>query len=617
MKREFYNAAMQGSMDAFQGMGQKIESILTPNNNTIIHVHLTNYTNKVSEAFVEVILRMCPALLSKTNKKGETILHIAARFGHHKIVQMLIDCAKDSSEYINGVRAEKILIRATNDMKDTALHEAARYGHPKVVEVLIKEEPDHSYFGRNVDDETPLYIAVERKSWDVVDTILDCSNSPKYNGPKGRTALHAAILHASEEKVLKLLRRNLSAAKEADENGWVPLHLAALCASSSMIGELLRYDTSTAYMRDREGRTALHLAALVGRLFAMKKILEHCPDCYEWVDVKGSNALHYMTEQSGSVFESSIEILQDAALSNMYNQKDNDGNTPLHHLARRATEWKTFDYHPLLKGIARDAPQKDISSYHSRVDSMAFNKYGQTAVDIALDAVPRQRAEENSMLRFLQLIGAELGGRVLDENLRPGEQEKRQEFAVDGGENVYKTYSKGVAATLSVVAILIATVTFTAGFTLPGGLFQDGEHKGSPILKYNAAFIAFIVTDSLSFVLSTSAVFALVMSSIVGKEEDEKVYLSMLVKCAILTMVAMVFMIISFGVAIYAVLDVSKGFGVVTLLIVLSFFFIAIILIWRAYVSIKRSKQSGYHGPHYSPNQGLERIRDIQLLRTI
>ena len=63
---------------------------------------------------------------------------------------------------------------------------------------MINEEPDHSYFGRNVDGETPLYIAVERKSWDVVDTILDCSNSPQYNGPKGRTALHAAILHASE-----------------------------------------------------------------------------------------------------------------------------------------------------------------------------------------------------------------------------------------------------------------------------------------------------------------------------------------------------------------------------------------------------------------------------------
>ncbi|XP_028784291.1 ankyrin repeat-containing protein At2g01680-like [Neltuma alba] len=291
MELEFYNAAKQGNIEAFQGMGEQIESILTPNKNTMLHLHFTNYADSVSETFAEEVLGTSPALFFKINMKGETILHRAVRYGHQKILKKLIDCAKVLPRDINEVGSERRLIRAINDKKDTALHEAARYGHTEGVDFLVKEEPDHSYFGKNVADETPLYIAVERKYWNVVDTILNNSdNSLQNNGPNGRIALHAAVLHGDAEKVSKLLERNLLAAKQADENGWVPLHLVAIATSFDVVELLASKDRSTAYMRDNKGRMALHFVVVREDSSVMEKIIKYCTDCCELVDEKGSNA---------------------------------------------------------------------------------------------------------------------------------------------------------------------------------------------------------------------------------------------------------------------------------------------------------------------------------------
>ncbi|KAI9070530.1 hypothetical protein K1719_047507 [Acacia pycnantha] len=612
MELGYYNAARDGKIDVFEGKGsEQIESILTPIKNTILHIHFKNYTHSVSNTFVEKVLAMCPALLLKTNVKDETILHIAARYGHHEIVRKLIDRAKALPRDINGVGAEKRLIRALTDAKDTALHEAARYDHTEVVKVLIEEEPDHSYFGKNDGDETPLYIAVERNYWNVVDALLGNNNSPQYDGPNGRTALHAATIFGDKEKVSQLLARNLSAAKAADENGWVPLHLAALVGNPNVVEELVRKDRSTTYMRDKKLRTALHLAALGGYVSAMEIILKCCPDCSELVDEKGCNALHYIAMDKGICLRAidfqEKEILENAPLMrNLCNEKDDIGNTPLHYIGQLAPKWETHYDHVLLE------PQ-----FLGQVDMMACNKYGQNPLDVAAADTTQYSAIEmmgNKLLRKLQDTGAMFGARVVDKRLKEKKQEKRHDPAVDEKEKENETNGEddlsGIAIAVYVVAMLIATVTFAAGFMLPGGLNQD---KGSPTLKYNAAFIAFVITDSLSLVLSTSAVLLQFYSTIAmwGKPgKNTSLHFGTVAYSAMLTILAMGFMIIAFGTGLYAVLGVSKGFGIVTLLIVLSFFFVIVRMarVDRGTMEVGDDQWRRYHR-YYK----LQRARDIQL----
>jgi hypothetical protein len=67
--------------------------------------------------------------------------------------------------------------------------------------------------------------------------------------------------------------------------------------------------------------------------------------------------------------------------------------------------------------------------------------------------------------------------------------------------------------TLCIGAVLIATVTFSATFALPGGYIAD-EHTngGTPTLAGRYAFDAFIIASTLSFILSAVAILGLMYS---------------------------------------------------------------------------------------------------------
>ena len=58
-----------------------------------------------------------------------------------------------------------------------------------------------------------------------------------------------------------------------------------------------------------------------------------------------------------------------------------------------------------------------------------------------------------------------------------------------------------------IVAGLLATVTFTASFTLPGGFVStEGQLQGTAVLRKNRAFQVFVVMNMIAFVLSSIAV---------------------------------------------------------------------------------------------------------------
>jgi hypothetical protein len=150
-----------------------------------------------------------------------------------------------------------------------------------------------------------------------------------------------------------------------------------------------------------------------------------------------------------------------------------------------------------------------------------------------------------------------------------------------------------------VVAALIATVTFAAAFTLPGGYKSDqGPNEGTAILAKKAAFIAFVISDAMSMVLSILAVFIHFLISLIqglemekNKEIGEDTTRILFGVATLFTMIGVGTMIIAFITGTYAVLEPSLGLAISTCLIGLSFFFL-VYLVFRFISKDVRDKTS-------------------------
>ncbi|KAK9282803.1 hypothetical protein L1049_011025 [Liquidambar formosana] len=551
-----HKAAEEGDIIVFAFIAGYIHLLLTPNKNTVLHIHITaQCEKKESTNFVEEILTMCPSLLRQANAKGETLLHIAARYGRSKTVKLLLERAKDlrEEELEAGVGPTQQMVSLTNKEKDTALHDAVRFNHADVVEILIKEDRDFSYPANDA-DETPLYLAAERGFGDLVWQILGTCTSPAHGGPNGTTALHAAVINNDEGMTINILKVKPALTKEADQQGWTPLHYAAHFGYLQIVKTLLKNDMSSndisaAYFADRDGnRTALHIAAAHGHWRIMNEIISSYPDCCELVDKRGWNVLHFVIE---SYDQTAIEVVsKNSSLTHLLNEKNNEGNTPLHLAAISG-----FQNYTLIR--------------HRRVDKMAFNRKNLNALDISFATERWYGSIKGPFVWNLKRAGVRKGQR----NITYQDSFRKKAMTLNFPDDDY--FKRG-QQTYLIVATLIATVTFAAGFTMPGGYITDkGQDQGTALLRRKVAFRAFVILDTIAMVLSSSAVFIHLFLPLIRRKVNLVIGMSIAIY---LNTFATGAMVVAFMTGLYAVLENSSGLAIAICVIAGSFFFLYICL---------------------------------------
>ncbi|OMO96226.1 hypothetical protein COLO4_15399 [Corchorus olitorius] len=583
---------------------------VTTQGDNILHI-----AAKYNLIVVEDIITFLPlvSLVNQKNAKGDTPLHVAARLGSLGATQVLVNCARN-------ITTRERLVRMVNMEKDTALHDAARNGHVQIAELLIKEDPELALLTNDV-GESPVFIAVDKKHVEIAKLIME--NAPEFSlvGRNKMNALHAAVVRSQHEVIRLasylgklqsplnyitnisfkhqssysyfvpaaiiqaasnnsnygefmafLTEKCQSSLSKTDEHGWTPLHYAVHFGAVHICKLFLRYiDSSIAYIRDNDGMSLIHIAAREGERVILQILGNSYPEMWDLQDNKGQTILHLAVAR-GKL--DSVKFILGTNLSHdgLINQQDNEGNTALHLAIMQIDNQKIF------KLLIKD----------TRVDKTITNIEGLAVIDILLLNKELGFFEKNLIaLSVARKGGLESLGHAINKNgsktrsiettnLEQLQQPARTDTQVTnrkaehlGPKRPSYEQIKGIASINLLVTTLIATVSFAAGFTMPGGYRSDGPDQGMAILSRKSAFRVFVITNALAFGLSSTSMVLHYCKSFVEKIDTIASYTYM---TTLLTSHAITAMVIAFVSGTYAALGDSPGLAKAVLSIGCSIF---------------------------------------------
>ncbi|XP_065599885.1 ankyrin repeat domain-containing protein 16 isoform X2 [Cyrtonyx montezumae] len=237
---------------------------------------------------LEAALRDGDATKQRCDRTGDTLLHVAARHGHHQLLVLLLETLGMDVEVANG------------DYK-RPLHEAASMGHRECVSYLLAK-------GANVDclkraDWTPLMMACTKQNLEVIQDLVEHGANPLLKNKDGWNCFHIA----SREGHLKVLQYLLAVSPSSwDTESSIrrtPLHTAAMHGCFDAVELLLERCQYKPDSRDSCGVTPFMDAIQNGHVSIARLLLEKHQACPTAVDALGAQPLHRaaITAQDGAI----------------------------------------------------------------------------------------------------------------------------------------------------------------------------------------------------------------------------------------------------------------------------------------------------------------------------
>ncbi|CAH2070489.1 unnamed protein product [Thlaspi arvense] len=291
------------------------------------------------------------------------------------------------------------------------------------------------------------------------------SNLPKEIVPD---PLHTSFNPRREEYAVsgKILRQR--SVFDLDKEGFSPLHAAAAAGQVDTVRAFLGIDKKLCRIKGRDGKTPLHAATMRGKTDVIREIVSSCVDCLEDETVQGQTALHLaVLHQEIEAVIAIVELITETNQIEVLYKKDEQGNTALH-LATWRKNRQVIEV--LVQAIPEESRTFEVN---------AMNKMGLSALDL-LVMFPSEAGDREVHAKLIE-TGAQRGRDIGTTNVERTTSTSTCQMESQSHKDLVKyfTFKKHrdspseARSALLVVASLVATATFQASLTPPGGTWQD------------------------------------------------------------------------------------------------------------------------------------------------
>ncbi|XP_022133565.1 ankyrin repeat-containing protein ITN1 [Momordica charantia] len=407
-----------------------------------------------------------------TGRHNDTELHLAAQRGDLAAVKQILDdidsqmvrnlSGADFDAEVAEVRS--LVVNEVNELGETALFTAAERGHIEVVKELLKYSNKETLTTKNRSAFDPLHIAASQGHHEIVRVLLDHEPSlSKTIGQSNATPLITAAARGHTAVVEELLNKDRSLLEICRSNGKNALHFAVRPGHTEIVKLLLSKDPQLARRNDKKGQTALHMAVKGQSRDVVKLLLDADAAIVMLPDKFGNTALHVATRKKR------VEIVQELLLL---------PDTNVNALTRD---------HKTALDIAEDLPlseeSSEIKDCLSRYGAVRANELNQ----------PRDELR-NTVTQIKKDVHTQLEQtRKTNKNVHNISKELRK---------LHREGINNATNSVTVVAVLFATVAFAAIFTVPGGDNDDG----TAVVVGSGSFKIFFIFNAIALFTSLAVV---------------------------------------------------------------------------------------------------------------
>ncbi|XP_077212660.1 ankyrin repeat-containing protein ITN1-like [Tasmannia lanceolata] len=408
-----------------------------------------------------------------TGRHNDTELHLAAKKGDLVMVKQILGeidtqmVGEIGSAEFDAEVAEirSAVVDEVNELEETALFIAAESGHLDVVEELLKYSSKENVERKNRSGFDALHKAASEGHQAIVQVLLThYPELSKTRGPSNATPLISAVQKGHTAVVNELLSKDSSLLEISKNNGKNALHFAVRQGHVNIVKALLEKDPQLARRTDKKGQTSLHMAVKGTSCEVVKLLLEADPAIVMLPDKFGYTALHVATRKKRAEIVNELLLLPD---------------TNVNVLTR---DHKTA--YDIAEALPLSEESTEIKECLARCGAVRANELNQ----------PRDELRK-TVTEIKKDVHTQL------------EQTRKTNKNVNGiAKELRKLHREGInnaTNSVTVVAVLFATVAFAAIFTVPGGNEESGEAVAvtTPSFKIFFLFNAVALFTSLAVVV--------------------------------------------------------------------------------------------------------------------